>query len=171
MRHRRLIALPLVVAALASGCSSGEGEGSALDLGQNPGTICVPRGTEEPKTFGAADVRNVDDAPVTLSEVVLADGEGLEVVGARVLPASDQSQLVADGWPPRGPGLAQEWSTGRDAAGAVLQPGDELTLWVGVRAPSGDGTAEALRIRYRSGDRTLWQDTVDGLRIVSGTSC
>src|SRR5690606_6298943 len=110
-------------------------------------------------------------APVTITEVGLADAEGLELVGARALPSTDESQLVADGWPPHADGTTEEWAAGADAVGVVLQPDEVLTLWAGVRAPSGSGTAEAVRVHYRRGDETFWQDTVDTLRISSDDSC
>lgn len=167
---RRLVAL-LAVPALLVGCSGGSGEGSALDLGQTPGTICVPRGADEAKTFGAVDLHNVTDSEVTVIDIGLAEADGLEVVGARVLPSTRESQIVADGWPPRAGGSEMAWAGGADATGAVLEPQQVLTLWTGVRAPSGDGNAEALRVHYRHAGRTFWQDSVDALQITSRHSC
>lgn len=159
----------LVIASVLLGGCGGERRGDLLDLGQSPGTICVPRGDSALKTFGAMDVRNTSDVVVRLSRIELTDSRGLSVAGARLVPATNQSQVVGDGWPPRG--LAQEFRRGMPLSGAELQPGEQVTLWAGVRATDEEGVAGAIRLHFVADGEPFHQDGLDSLRVARGQSC
>lgn len=167
-----LCCLALLSCTESNGPGTGTpGEGSALDVGRTPGSICVPRGKDGAKTFGAMDLRNVTDSDVVITRVGLAGARGMEVVGSQVVASTPNSQVVADGWPPLGRDLRQEFATGRSATRTVLGPNEVVTLWTGLRAVSGDGSARAVRIYYRQGERNYRQDGVDSVRVTSRSSC
>ncbi|GAB3254958.1 hypothetical protein GCM10027425_14750 [Alteromonas gracilis] len=168
-RVRRLGCCLLVIASVLLGGCGGEGQGDLLDLGQSPGTICVPRADSELKTFGAMDVRNTSESVVRLSRIELTDARGLSVAGARVVTATNESQLVGDGWPPRG--MAEEFRRGTPLSERELQPGEQVTVWTGVRATAQEGSAGAIRVHYLANGELFSQDGVDALRVARGSSC
>lgn len=164
--------MAVLLSVAMAGCGGqGVREGDALDLGENLGSICVPRGAI-PKVFGDMDVRNASSEPVTIDAVTLAGAKGMRVLGARVVPFTNESRLVGEGWPPVYPDdLAIYEEDGRDPKGLTLAPEETVTLWTGVAAESGDGTADAVRVEYTHKGRSYYQDGVDKLIMVSGKRC
>lgn len=146
------IALSTAV-ALATACTA-DGDPQkdpVLDLGVTSGAVCIARGGDGPKTTSVM-ATNRSDQTITLHSLALGGAQGLKLVGETLLRAKRGGRVpqmgAAHGWPPRPSWLPKNWSRREPVDGAVLKPGEAAAVWVGVEAPSGNGRAQRIEIRY-----------------------
>lgn len=153
-------------------CSSnGVRTGEALDVG-SAWTLCQANGSE-PKTFGQALLKNTTQSDVTLESAELIDAQGLEIVGAAIVPSDKKANgLVWSQWPPAYPGAEETLKEeGQSVPGAVIKPAQTWFLWVGVRARTGAGSSGAVRVNYLHDGQELQQEVRYSLQIVAGKTC
>jgi len=112
-------------------------------------------------TFGVETTRNTSSDPVTIDDVQLASGTGMEVLGAKVLfiPVKGAQNLIGarNGWPPRlderDGDMRTNFKDAPEAAGTTIpaRADMDVAFVVGVRAEPG-AAAGPLRVTYTDGD-------------------
>jgi hypothetical protein len=108
----------------------------------DPSHVCVPVGSDSLAVIGLDLLKNVGSAPVSVTDVSLVDGTGLEVVGASLAPDSDTTAF-------RGVATGGELSHVENPVGQIA-PGERVTLQVTLRLIGNEGDAAALRVHYTS---------------------
>ena len=115
---------------------------------------CVPPAAGAQFTLGSADLHNTAQDPVTVAGVRLAL-DNLSMAGAWVLPIFHDTKhgnwdLVGDGFsypPTRWP----TWPRRQQAIGAVIRPGQDLNLLIGLKRTSArNGRASGPVVDYVS---------------------
>lgn len=119
----------------------------------------------EKVTDGAEVLEITTDDVIVIEKVEFVDSEGLELLGAKVLPGPRPSAatVLERPWPPR---LGKAWRAERmvDAVGARLDPRDDpkgygWELFVGMRATKeGHLSRKIIRITYTVGDEQYVED-------------
>ena len=171
-------ALLLAAALMLSGCSAiGRSEAAPstdgpLRTGTESVSVCLPVAPDGALTFGVDILRLTGDASATIEEVALVMADGIEVLGADVMPLSGTNYIGSmEDYPPSAgqlskQGLTQDWAARRPAKGARLSASDGTSnIVLGVRATQPTGTAEATRVIYRSGGERYTVQTATALTL------
>jgi hypothetical protein len=139
VRGRARVARLLLAAATLAGCTSlpsgGDGgtpsKNDAIDaqgplqLGGDPGTLCLPLRTPGAFAYGMDALRNTGMEPVTLERVELRDSSHVSLIDSLVVPLTETT-LVGNwsSWPPPAAATRSvQWAERRTAAGTVLPAG------------------------------------------------
>jgi hypothetical protein len=70
-------------------------------LGDNPGTICLPRSADDALTMGFDVIRNTKHTAVRITDVTLLGARGLRITASYLMPVQhDQLVGVTNRWPP-----------------------------------------------------------------------
>lgn len=162
-RFRR-IGLSAVVSVALTSCSA-FATGPLVTRG-DPASVCTPVGQDGGAVIALDAVKNTGASAVTLDGVSPVGGSEIEVLGAAFVLDTDPAGF-------RGV-TAAEAERQDGYRGAVLGPGQSAVLKVTVRLSGQRGSAEALRLSYRSGasDQEFTLDTIIDVRLVpDGTTC
>jgi len=116
---------------------------------------CTPYPASPLFTMGTADLHNTAQDPVTVAGVRLPGLHNLAVAGAWVMPIFHDPKngnwvLVGDGFP-YPPTRWPTWPQRRSAIGAVIRPGQDLNLVIGLtRTSARNGRASGPLVDYVS---------------------
>ncbi|WP_460756615.1 hypothetical protein [Myceligenerans cantabricum] len=159
---------------MLAGCVAADGD--ALYFGESTGVDCASRLPHGVATFGPF-VKNDGDDPVELRSVGLANPDGATIVGSAVvkLKSGEEGIGSAYDWPPDPGSLPDNWSAPDDwknrnpVSGYRLDPGEQVDLWVGIKAEVDHGSSDGLRVEYatENGD-THWQQARFKLGVSTG---
>lgn len=150
----------LLVLTLLAGCQGPVNENGPLAVPRDQHGLCFSEDVAE-VTFGEL-IWNEGDIEATITEVSLAAPEGLALIEVSVMPYPAQESVFlgsSNSYPPvltETPKMRQEWEDREPAVGAVLAPGDERQLAVGLRVvehppPTTFPRIDGLLIEYQSG--------------------
>lgn len=140
----------LICSALASGCSSASSSNGPLELGGQPGQICVlePEGADA--TVGEV-VTNTGDSELTVREVSLVDPDSLTLVEVYAIPLSEGGSSIGSGSTnPTDSRQKALWDSKRKVSSVVLDPGKSANI-VGVLSleeGKSEGSATAMKVIY-----------------------
>jgi hypothetical protein len=141
------------VAALLAGCSSAGGP-PPLGDGGSGGRACTPASqVGKPVLMALFDLNNDGTGPVTITRVRLPGAQGMAMTEAWLLPLRSGPQLgVGLPYPPVTSPL---WPDRVPAPGAVIRPGQDLSLVFGVlRTTAASGNSDGPTITYTAGGTT-----------------
>jgi hypothetical protein len=131
--------VPLVVAALVAGCSSGQTADGPLGHGGDGGYQCVPaRYQQATDTIGLYILDNGGKSPVKITGIAYPHNHGLRMTSAWLVPIGHQggdtySVGIASTFPATYSALARRvWSERVPLIGAVIKPGQALNLVFGM---------------------------------------
>jgi hypothetical protein len=145
-----LRALP-ATAALLSACSSGPGP---LGNGGVPAQQCVPARQGQTITMGIYELENSGSTPANVQSVSLGSPHGLAITNAWITPIFANTPLIGAvlSWPPpAGPA----WAERKEAEGAVINPGRDMNLVLGLtRTTANTGRSDGPIIVYTAGGTT-----------------
>jgi hypothetical protein len=130
--------------------------------------VSLPLRSGQTATWGTVLPPNTGASAITIDAIEALNTEGLEVVGMVMSdPSTDGGIGTAEGFPPQG-------AHGEPVAGAVLKPAgghpSYLQVLVGIRlSGTGDGSIEALRVRYRYSGVSYESVLPFGLKVVAAS--
>lgn len=103
----------------------------------------VPLGPGETVTIGVIFPPNPLDSPIRVESVAPVEITGAQVVGIVFADPIERSIVGAVGFPPDG------WDT-QPVEGAIIQPGQEAGLLIGLQVDDGigQGVIDGIRVRY-----------------------
>lgn len=126
----------------------------------------LPAGTQF--TDASFIIELLGDAPITIDDVALVNPDGLEMLGAMIIPPVRPypGTIVLNTWPPNEDDMLADdgfdFSGMEDAIGATLDPADDTTgqgweLFVGMVAPErGEWRRDGLKITYHTEQGTSY---------------
>ncbi|MEJ7649903.1 MAG: hypothetical protein WKF57_12865 [Nakamurella sp.] len=154
-----LMLMLMAVSATIASCLAAPGTGplANTDPGFSIG-ICGPAGVGESVSFGPANWINPTAEPLTIDYLGLVDPDGVELVGAFVVPNPGDGHGggagigASHGFPPEPyEGDTLSWDEQQSLPGAVLPPQVQMDLVIGVRHTRRDqGSASSLLVLYHS---------------------
>ncbi len=169
MRSLKVVVTGMVaVVALSASCSHQVTAGAGpLQMGGDSGELCMQADGARDLTFGFDAVSNSSPEPVTLGSVSLVDARGLRLVAARIFPVEHTTTIgVWARWPPVNAEATAVWARGVEARGArVLQRDGDRNLVLHLVATSDEAGFDAVRVRYRVGNREFVGRTSTRFRV------
>lgn len=162
MRQGPLGAVPgvaLLLVALA-GCTPLPG--GPAQFGGDAGELCLS--LRQGETMVVGDVLGTPSS-LTLTSVTLLNPHGIELDAAYVLPIVDNEALGSTTFPP----TLDSWSERQDPEDSDVEGGDNVNIVVVVtRASKSPATADGIRVEYRSGGLSYYDDNSTAL-VLRGT--
>jgi hypothetical protein len=157
-----------VTAALLTACSSDPV--GPLGNGGAPSLQCMSHRQGQPVTTGLFELDNTGSSPVTVQSVTLPSARGLRMTKSWLVPTfrdpknGDFLDLGAgfpyppaySAYPPEyAAQVRRVWAERRPAAGAVIEPGEDLNLVFGLtRTTAKAGRSDGPLIVYSAGGST-----------------
>ena len=111
--------------------------------------VCIPSDQGRPITVGIDVATNTGDEALLVDGIELINPDGLEVVYASLLEIDGNLVGAQTAFPPLN---APELSAEADGHEWLVEPGEELSIVVGLRPTDRQGTADATRISYQTPD-------------------
>jgi hypothetical protein len=172
MNAVRRIALTLVAGLLTLACVAGcSGPAPAangpLEIGGDPGRLCIPLGKGRDLTYGFDAIRNSGPVPLEVQTVSLVQPHDLRLVEAFLLPIEGRPAIGATAvWPPTNADAVAVWGRRAKAVGAQISKADgNVNLALHLAATSDEASFEAVRVRYRVGNREFVGRTSTRFRV------
>jgi hypothetical protein len=122
-----------------------------LSFGETRTQLCIPSPTRI-VTVGHRLMENSSDAPATVTDVELVDAEGIDLLGAYLVPVRSEGVSMIgmdDTFPPRDP-LPATWADRQEAIGGEIAGGETMGVAVGLRARMDLAQVGAIRFSYES---------------------
>ena len=170
---RACVLLALIPTALA-GCASGSGP---LQFPESEGSACMPKSAAGTYWSFGDLLENTSEGTLTIDTVTLVNPVNFDNEANIILPistvGSGESAVAIGDWPLTG--VPDEvWAARQDAAGAVVEPGEQVNLLtvVGRGEEGPDGYADAVEVRYHdSRGRHFAVTSKTALGVTAGGEC
>jgi hypothetical protein len=168
--------------ALLAGCSSATD--GPLDIPTSDGatvTLIAESGPRE-RAIGNIRATNTGDDEVTITRITLVDPSNVRLGHSVVIPMTANGRTLGSGFPVPPTSTDQDydrlaalWATSEPAIGAVVEPGQQVDLVVGLEQvdKSRCASLDATTVTYTAGGRTYrdtWGTTYD-FTTLDGTRC
>ncbi|MCH1627750.1 hypothetical protein MJG50_20655 [Fredinandcohnia sp. SECRCQ15] len=127
-------------------------KGDLLFFGDDQMNICAERSAGVNITVGEL-FRNQGDMEITITKVNLVEANGMRKLDAVLVEHVPEELLMGlrDGWPPNDElfPLPEKWDSRVKAEGAVIEPGEEWSLVIGLVSYSAETAFTKVKIVYK----------------------